>query len=96
MLGHFRSQRNVFSNYSPTFDVDPIHPFSDENGRTARLLMNMVNMKFKIPPFSPKSDKIERANYFEAFSSCDKEESKTPMLHYMGKRLLEIMEQAIQ
>ena len=80
------------------FHVDflNIHPFRDGNGRTARLLMNMVNMRFKIPPFSPKSDKESRLLYFEAFDKVDSAQSNYPMVEFLGKQLLEVMEDAIQ
>ena len=72
-----------------------IHPFRDGNGRMARLLMNMVNMKFKIPPFSPKSDKENRLKYFEAFNEVDKTGSSAPMINFLGTQLVEVMEVAI-
>ncbi len=73
-----------------------IHPFRDGNGRTARLLMNMVNMRYGIPPFSPKSDKENRVRYYETFDLVDKLGSAIPMVTYLGNQLMEIMETAIR
>ncbi|WP_262507194.1 Fic family protein, partial [Sphingobacterium sp. IITKGP-BTPF85] len=41
-----------------------IHPFDDGNGRTARILMNFILMKFGYPPVIIKTD--DKKNYFSA------------------------------
>lgn len=73
-----------------------IHPFRDGNGRVARLLMNMLNMKFKIPPFAPKSDRENRLMYYEVFNEVDKLNSNLPMIRFLGSQLVEVMEKAIE
>ncbi|MEH7613005.1 Fic family protein [Gottfriedia acidiceleris] len=43
-----------------------IHPFTDGNGRTARLLMNFILMQHGYPPAIIKADPVKRIQYYEA------------------------------
>lgn len=46
-----------------------IHPFDDGNGRTARILMNFILMKFGFPPVIIKTE--EKRDYFSALQLAD-------------------------
>lgn len=46
-----------------------IHPFDDGNGRTARILMNFILMKFDLPPVIIKTE--DKANYFAVLQLAD-------------------------
>lgn len=48
-----------------------IHPFDDGNGRTARILMNFILMKFGFPPCIIKSDKESKDEYFAVLQLAD-------------------------
>ncbi|MBF6633628.1 MAG: Fic family protein [Planococcus sp. (in: Bacteria)] len=42
-----------------------IHPFADGNGRTARLLMNLILMSHGFPPAIVKAENEQRLTYYE-------------------------------
>jgi len=68
-----------------------IHPFDDGNGRTARILMNFILMKFGYPPVIIKTD--DKANYFTALQLADTGNLEA-FVNYIAKNLnrsLEIM-----
>lgn len=47
-----------------------IHPFSDGNGRTARLLMNLILMKSGYPPAIVKAESADRLKYYDALETA--------------------------
>lgn len=68
-----------------------IHPFEDGNGRTARILMNFILMKFGYPPVIIKTE--DKVNYFAALRLADAG-NITSFIEYIAKNLnhsLEIM-----
>ena len=68
-----------------------IHPFDDGNGRTARILMNFILMKFGYPPVIIKTE--DKANYFAALQMADAGNIEV-FINYIAqnlKRSLEIM-----
>jgi len=63
-----------------------LHPFSDGNGRTARVVMNWILMKNKFPMFYVElRDKI---NYYEAIEEGDKGNDKA-IVHYIASILMQ-------
>ena len=63
-----------------------LHPFSDGNGRTSRVVMNWILMKNKFPMFYVElRDKI---NYYKAIEEGDKG-SDEAMVHYIANLLME-------
>jgi Fic family protein len=63
-----------------------IHPFSDGNGRTSRVVMNWILMKNKFPMFYVElKDKI---NYYKAIEEGDKGKDGA-IVHYIANLLME-------
>jgi Fic family protein len=76
-----------------------IHPFSDGNGRTARLLMNLLLMQAGYPPVVIGPD--HRAPYIEALQALQLKGEAAPYRRFMLERLeasldhhLEMLERA--
>jgi len=68
-----------------------IHPFDDGNGRTARIIMNFILLRFGYPPVIIKTE--DKHNYFAALRQADAGTFK-PFAEYIATNLkhsLEIM-----
>lgn len=63
-----------------------LHPFSDGNGRTSRVVMNWILMKNKFPIFYVElRDKI---HYYEAIEEGDKDNDET-IVHYIASVIMQ-------
>ncbi len=68
-----------------------IHPFDDGNGRTARILMNFILMRFGYPPVIIKTE--DKENYYSVLRQADAGQF-SPFVEYIASNLhksLEIM-----
>jgi len=61
-----------------------IHPFDDGNGRTARILMNFILMRYGYPPVVIKTE--DKENYFAALQQADAGIFE-PFVAYIGDNL---------
>lgn len=52
------------------YEITRVHPFDDCNGRVARLLLNLMLMRAKLPPIIIKIE--ERRRYLEALETADR------------------------
>lgn len=82
------------------FRLVAIHPFSDGNGRTARLLMNLLLIRAGYPPIAIRPE--DRKTYLDALEHGSLQNELTPFLTFMNLRLdhtldeyLEILEPGI-
>ncbi|MGM0877459.1 MAG: Fic family protein [Bacillota bacterium] len=62
------------------FKFDYIHPFSDGNGRTARLLMNLILMENGYPPAIVKAENEQRMNYYETLETASVNQNVAPFI----------------
>lgn len=63
------------------FDLVSIHPFYDGNGRTSRLLMNLIQARYNLPlAIVFKEDK---ASYYDALENTRIKEDKNVFLNFM-------------
>lgn len=57
-----------------------IHPFSDGNGRTARLLMNLILLQNGYPPAVVKAENEYRLNYYLTLETASIEQNIEPFI----------------
>jgi Fic family protein len=67
-----------------------IHPFADGNGRTARLLMNLLLIRAGYPPVAIRPE--DRAAYLAALETAQVAEDRLPYGHLLRERLLATLE----
>jgi Fic family protein len=66
-----------------------IHPFDDGNGRTARLIMNFILMRFGYPPVIIRTD--DKQNYFNVLQLADAGNLE-PFVDYIAQNLVHSLE----
>ncbi|XP_048858551.1 protein adenylyltransferase FICD [Brienomyrus brachyistius] len=59
-----------------------VHPFSDGNGRTSRLLMNLVLMQARYPPITIRKE--QRAEYYGALDAANEGDVR-PFIRFVAK-----------
>lgn len=57
-----------------------IHPFADGNGRTARLLMNLILMSHGYPPAIVKAENSQRLTYYEVLETASIQGNTQPFI----------------
>lgn len=72
-----------------------IHPFSDGNGRTARLLMNFALIQESYPIVNLKGSKKERDDYINALENVRIQKSTDPFVDFIAKKTKETLKEQI-
>lgn len=63
------------------FELVTIHPWADGNGRTCRLLMNLLQMEFDVLPTKVMNE--DRAEYIQALIDARNDENVDVFINYM-------------
>ena len=75
-------------------DIEGIHPFIDGNGRTGRLILNLMLMQCGYPPINVKF--ADRRRYYDCFDSYYKEKNAAPMVEMLTSYLAEQLRQYLE
>ncbi len=77
------------NSFEAHFRLAAIHPFSDGNGRTARLLMNLILLRGGYPPVAVRP--VDRNTYLETLEQASLREDIEPFHAFLLKRLDETL-----
>lgn len=75
--------------FTAHFRLTAIHPFSDGNGRTARLLMNLMLIRSGYPPIAVRPE--DRKKYLDALEQASVTEDLQPFQLLLHERLDETL-----
>jgi len=73
-----------------------IHPFADGNGRTARLLMNLILMQYGYPPAIVKAANDARFKYYETLEEASIHDRTEPFIRLIAGYVEESLHSYIQ
>lgn len=72
------------------------HPFIDGNGRTSRLLMNLILLQHGYPIAILKGDAESRLKYYNALEIAQTEDNKQPFIDFIADNIKETIQRIIK
>ena len=72
-----------------------IHPFIDGNGRTSRLLMNLILLQHGYPIAILKGDTENRSKYYEALEQAQTKDSKKYFFDLVSQNVKETIQRVL-
>lgn len=76
------------------YELVRIHPFADGNGRTARLLTDLILKRFGHFPITDWGGKSDE--YIETLRGCDSQMDTDPLKRFLARKELAVHEKVIQ
>ena len=73
-----------------------IHPFIDGNGRTSRLLMNLILLQHGYPIAILKGDNLNRLQYYTALETAQTTDNNHLFLLLIANNVMETLERVIK
>jgi Fic family protein len=75
--------------------IATIHPFIDGNGRTARLVMNLILLQNGYPIANIPGDTESRLSYYDALETCNLAGDKNPFLLLIAQYVIAMMKRVL-
>lgn len=95
MAGQKETKRHPIENAALFhLDFEGVHPFIDGNGRTGRLILNLMLMQQGYPPIDVKFS--DRTRYYACFDSYYKDKTAAPMVELVAEYLEERLERYLE
>ncbi|WP_344698824.1 Fic family protein [Sphingomonas limnosediminicola] len=88
------SPTTIDAAFDAHFRLVGIHPFADGNGRTARLLMNLLLVRDGYRPVAVRPE--DRSEYLDALETASNQGDLRPFQLLMHRRLAETLAQYVQ
>ena len=79
------AEREPAASFDAHFRLVAIHPFADGNGRTARLLMNLLLLRGGYPPVAVRPE--DRKTYLDTLEDASMRDDLKPFQTFMHQRL---------
>lgn len=73
-----------------------IHPFIDGNGRTSRLLMNLILLQNGYPIAILKGDTESRLKYYSTLELAQTKNNKQPFIDFIAQNILATIKRIIE